>query len=147
MEIQMKTLTKAVLGAAMLAGSVLAASAPANAQPGYGGDGYSGRYDGYGDYGRQNGGYGDYGREYGGYGRQQYDERYGSDYYRRGGGWRSTSICTSPRFGRWRFEPALQRRVFVPYRWAVRGGHLRNCMYAMNRGGYGGYGGYGGGYR
>ena len=127
----MKTLTKTVLGAALLAGSVLAASAPANAQPGYGG---------YGNYDRQYEGYGDYGR-------QQYDERYGSEYYRRGGGWRSTSICTSPRFGRWRFEPALQRRVFVPYRWAVRGGYLRNCMYAMNRGGYGGYGGYGGVYR
>jgi hypothetical protein len=101
----MKTLTKAFLGAALLAGSVVAASAPASAQP-YRGDGV-------------------YGREYDG----RYDERY----YRGGGGWRNTGMCTSPRFGRWRFDPMMQRRVFVPYRWAVRGGHLRNCMYTMNR--------------
>lgn len=110
----MKTLTKAILGAALLAGSVVAASAPASAQPGYRGDGI---------YGRQ-------------YDNNRYDDRYGERYYRGGGGWRHTSICTSPRFGRFRFDPVLQRRVFVPYRWAVRGGYLRNCMYAMNR--YGG---------
>ena len=119
----MNTLTKTVLGAALLAGSVLAASAPASAQPAYRGDGYNGRqYDGYGDSGRQ---YGNYGR--------QYDQRYDERYYRGGGGWRNTSACTSPRFGRWRFDPAMQRRVFVPYRWAVRGGYMRNCMYTMNR--------------
>jgi hypothetical protein len=111
METQMKTLTKAFLGAALLAGSVVAASAPASAQPAYRGDGV-------------------YGREYEG----RYDERYN----RGGGAWRNTSMCTSPRFGRWRFDPVMQRRVFVPHRWAVRGGYLRNCMYTMNR--YGGAG-------
>ena len=138
----MNTMTKTFLGAALLAGSVLAVSAPASAQPGYGGGGYDGRqYDGYGDSGRQYGGYGDSGRQYGDYGRQ-YDNRYDERYYRGGGGWRSTSICTSPRFGRWRFDPMMQRRIFVPYRWAVRGGYMRNCMYTMNR-----YGGAGGVYR
>jgi len=29
----------------------------------------------------------------------------------------------------------MHRRVFVPYRWAVRGGHLRNCMYTQSRSG------------
>jgi hypothetical protein len=108
MEMTMKTLTKTFLGAALLAGSVLTASAPATAQPIYRGDGV-------------------YGREFNDFGR--YDERY----YRGGGMWRQTRYCTSPRFGRWRFDPVLQRRVFVPYRWAVRGGYLRDCMYTMNR--------------
>jgi len=110
----MKTLTKAFLGAAMLAGTALAISSPASAQPDYRGDGA--------------------------YGRQYDDRRYGYDkrYYRGGGFWRNTSTCTSPRFGRWRFDPSLQRRVFVPYRWAVQGRYLRNCMYTMNR--YGGAG-------
>ena len=100
----MKTLTKTFLGAAMLAGSVLAVSVPANAQPVYRGDGVYGRH--YDDHVR---------------------------FYRGGGMWRSTSYCTAPRFGRWRFDPALQRRVFVPYHWAVRVGYLRDCMYTMNR--------------
>ena len=111
----MKAFTKAILGAALLAGSVMAASAPASAQPAYRGDGVYGR---------------------------QYDDRYGERYYRGGGMWRSTSMCNSPRFGRFRFDPAMQRRVFIPYRWAVRSGHLRNCMYTMNR-----HGGAGGMYR
>ena len=108
MEMQMKTLTKGILGAALLAGSVLAVSAPANAQP------YNGRDGVYGDYGR-------YGNSY--------DERF----YNGGRIWRDTRHCTSPRFGRWRFNASLQRRVFVPYRWAVRSGALRDCMYVMNR--------------
>ena len=110
----MNTLTKTILGAVLLAGSVVAASAPASAQPVYRGDGV-------------------YGREYDG----RYDDRYGERYYRGGGMWRNTSICTSPRFGRFRFDPIMQRRVFVPYRWAVRSGYMRNCMYTMNRGGPG----------
>ena len=111
----MKTLTKGFLGAALIAGSMLTVSAPVNAQSYYGGDGV---------YGREYGGrYGDYGR----YG-NSYDERF----YNGGRIWRDTRHCTSPRFGRWRFNPNLQRRVFVPYRWAVRGGYLRDCMYAMN---------------
>jgi len=123
----MKTLTKAILGAALLAGSVVAASAPASAQPAYRGDGVYGReYDGR------------YGNNYD----NRYDDRYGERYYRGGGMWRNTSMCTSPRFGRFRFDPVMQRRVFVPYRWAVRSGYLRNCMYTMNR-----YGGAGARYR
>src|SRR5262245_65198505 len=111
MEMTMKALTKSFLGAAMVAGVALATSAPANAQPDYRGDGYYGRsFDGYRDQGRYD------------------DGRYGY-----GGMWRNTRYCTSPRFGQWRFNPVLQRRVFVPYRWAVRGGYLRNCMYTMNR--------------
>jgi hypothetical protein len=94
----------------LLAGSLLAAAAPASAQPAFRGDGV-------------------YGREYD----NRYDDRYGERYYRGGGMWRNTSLCTSPRFGRWRFDPMMQRRVFVPYRWAVRSGYLRNCMYTMNR--------------
>ena len=108
----MNTLTKTLVGAALLAGSVLTVSAPANAQPAYRGDGVFGRsYDGYG-YGRYN------------------DRTYGS-----GPIWHDTRHCTSPRFGRWRYDTMLHRRVFVPYRWAVRGGYLRDCMYAMNRNG------------
>ena len=103
----MNIFTKTVLGAALLAGSVLTVSAPASAQPLYRGDGV---------YGRQ-------------YDNGRSDERY----YRGGGMWRNNSYCTSPRFGRWRFDRALQRRVFVPYRWVVRGGYLRDCMYTMNR--------------
>lgn len=103
----MKTLTKTLLSAAVLAGSVLTVSAPANAQPTYRGDGAYGRY--YDDFGR-------------------YDQRYYN-----GEIWRDTRHCTSPRFGRWRFDPVLMRRVFVPYRWAVRRGFLWDCMYAMNR--------------
>ena len=110
----MNALTKTILGAVLLAGSVVAASAPASAQPAYRGDGV-------------------YGREYD----NRYDDRYGERYYRGGGLWRNTSICTSPRFGRFRFDPVMQRRVFVPYRWAVRSGYMRNCMYTMNRGGPG----------
>lgn len=123
----MKTLTKTILGAALLAGTVMAASAPASAQPGYGGDGVYGRH--YDDGPR-------YDRRY------EFDDRYGERFYRGGGLWRQTRYCTSPRFGRWRFDPYLARRVFVPYRWAVRGGYLRDCMYAMNR-----YGGVGPAYR
>jgi hypothetical protein len=141
MEIQMNTLLKTTLGAALLAGSVLAISAPASAQPGYGG-GYGDTYRG-GGYGNgSRGGYGyDNGRGYDG-GRYEFDDRYGDRFYRGGGMWRQTRLCTSPRFGRWRFDPVLARRIFVPYRWAVRGGYLRDCMYATNR-----YGGYRGGYR
>jgi hypothetical protein len=134
MEKQMKTLTKAIFGAAMLAGSALATAAPAAAQPGTYGDGvygYGRSYDGYGD----RSGYGDryqYDSRYG-YGRYEFDDRYSERYYRGGGLWRSTSHCTSRRFGRWRFDPYLERRVFVPYRWAVRSGALRDCMYTMNR--------------
>jgi hypothetical protein len=117
MEMQMKTLTKGILGAVLLAGSVLTISAPANAQPNYGGDGVYGRE--YNDYGR----YDD--RRYG----NSFDERF----YNGGRIWRDTRHCTSPRFGRWRFNASLQRRVFVPYRWAVRSGALRDCMYTMNR--------------
>ena len=112
----MKTLTKAILGAALLAGSVVAASAPASAQPAYRGDGV-------------------YGRQYD----NRFDDRYGERYYRGGGAWRATGMCTSPRFGRWRFDPMMQRRVFVPYRWAVRSGYLRNCMYTQSRNGGGWY--------
>jgi len=105
----MKTLTKGILGAALIAGSVLTVSAPASAQP-YRGDGVYGR---------------------------DYDGRYGTSFDERfyGGGhmWRATRYCTSPRFGRWQFNPYLQRRVFVPYRWAVRSGRLRDCMYVMGR--------------
>lgn len=111
----MKTLTKTILGAVLLAGSFAAASAPASAQP-YRGDGV-------------------YGREYD----NRFGDRYGERFYRGDGIWRQTNICTSPRFGRFRFDPMLQRRVFVPYRWAVRSGYLRNCMYTMN--GYGRMGG------
>lgn len=109
----MKTLTKGFLGAALLAGSMLTVSAPANAQP-------------YGD--------GIYGLDYGRYG-NSFDERF----YNGGRIWHDTRHCTSPRFGRWRFNPYLQRRVFVPYRWAVRSGALRDCMYTMNRYGTPGY--------
>jgi hypothetical protein len=105
-------LTKTFLGAALLAGSVLTVSAPANAQTYGRGDGVYGR--GYDDNGR-------------------YDRRYDERFYRGGGMWRQTRYCTSPRFGRWRFDRVLERRVFVPYRWAVRGGYLRDCMYTMNR--------------
>lgn len=104
----MTILTKTFLGATLLAGSVLAMSAPASAQTAYRGDGVHVR--GYVGYGRYDGGF-----------------------YRNGGMWRNTRSCTSPRFGRWRFDPVLERRVFVPYRWTVRGGYLRDCMYAMNR--------------
>ncbi len=81
----MKTLTKAFLGAALLAGSVVAASAPASAQPAYRGDGV-------------------YGREYDGTTASSTTSAMGR-YYRGGGAWRNTSMCTSPRFGRWRFDP------------------------------------------
>jgi hypothetical protein len=122
MEMHMKTLTKLILGAAMLAGSAVAASAPASAQPGYG-DGVYGRFDDRND---------------GRYGRYEFDDRYSERFYRGGGMWRATRYCTSPRFGRWRVDPYLGRRVFVPYRWAVRSGALRDCMYTMNRFGAGG---------
>jgi hypothetical protein len=113
METKMKILTRTLIGAALLAASALTVSAPASAQPAYRGDGI-------------------YGRSYDGYSR--YDERtYGS-----GPIWRDMRHCTSPRFGRWRYDRLLHRRVFVPYRWAVRGPYLRDCMYAMNR--YGGMG-------
>jgi hypothetical protein len=106
----------------MLAGSAIAASAPASAQPGYG----------YGD--------GVYGRNYddGRYGRYEFDDRYSERFYRGGGMWRASRHCTSPRFGRWRFDAYLGRRVFVPYRWAVRSGALRDCMYTMSRARVGG---------
>ncbi len=134
----MNTLTKVILGAALLAGSVVAASAPASAQPAYRGDGVYGReYDGrYGN--NYDNRYDDtYDNRYGNNYDNRYDDRYGERYYRGGGMWRSTRMCTSPRFGRFRFDPVMQRRVFVPYRWAVRSGYLRNCMYTMNRGGPG----------
>src|SRR5262245_42532526 len=110
MEMNMNTMTKMILGATMLAGSAIAASAPASAQPGYS----------YGD--------GVYGRNYDGrvYGRYQFDDRYGERYYRGGGMWRTSRYCTSPRYGSWRFDPRLGRRIFVPYRWAVRSGALRD---------------------
>jgi hypothetical protein len=117
MEMQMKTLTKGILGAALLAGSMLTVSAPANAQPNYGGDGV---------YGRE---FNDYGR----YGDSRYGNSYDERFYNGGRIWRDTRHCTSPRLGRWRFSPAMQRRVFVPYRWAVRSGAFRDCMYVMNR--------------
>jgi hypothetical protein len=101
----MKTLTKAFLGAALLTGSVLTASVPASAQPIYRGDGVYGR---------------------------QYDD---GRTYRGGGIWRDARHCTSPRFGRWRYDTLTHRRVFVPYRWAVRGGYLRDCLYTMSRNG------------
>jgi hypothetical protein len=135
MEMNMKTLTKLILGAAMLAGSAVAASAPASAQPnGYGYDYGNGYGNGDGVYGRS------YDDRYDGRGsgRYEFDDRYSERFYRGGGLWRSTRICTSPRFGRWRFDPYLERRVFVPYRWAVRSGALRNCMYTMNRARVGG---------
>jgi hypothetical protein len=128
MELEMKILTKTVLGAALVAGSALAASAPASAQPYHYGDGAYGRY-GDGVYGRYDDGF------------ARYDQR-----AYRGGNWRSVSYCTSPRFGRWHFDPMLQRRVFVPHRWAVRSGYLRDCMYVMNRYGANRYG-VGGWYR
>ena len=114
----MKTLTKAFFGAALLTGSVLTVSTSANAQPVYRGDGV-------------------YGRQYDRYGPQYGDQRYGYDerYYNGGRLWRDTRHCTSPRFGRWRYSAYLHRRVFVPYRWAVRAGHLRDCMYTMSRSG------------
>jgi hypothetical protein len=111
METKMNTLTKALIGAALVAGSVLTVSAPASAQPVYRGDGV-------------------YGRSYDGYGYGRYDRSYGSDPI-----WRDTRHCTSPRFGQWRYDTLLHRRVFVPYHWAVRGGYLRNCMYAQSRSG------------
>ena len=115
----MNTLTKTLIGAALVASSALAVSAPASAQTVYRGDGVYGRsYDGYG-----------YGRSYDGYG------RYGDRYYGNGPIWRDTRSCTSPRFGQWRYDTLMHRRVFVPYRWAVRGGYLRNCMYTQSRNG------------
>jgi hypothetical protein len=123
MEMNMKTLTKLILGAAMLAGSAVAAAAPASAQPGYGDGVYGRNYDGRG------------------YDRYEFDDRYGERYYRGGGMWRATRLSTSPRFGSWRFDPRLGRRIFVPYRWAVRSGALRDCMYTMNRYGMNRYGG------
>jgi hypothetical protein len=112
METKMNTLTKTLVGAALIAGSVLAVSAPASAQPAYRGDGV-------------------YGRSYDGYGYGRYDNRY----YGSGPIWRDTRHCTSPRFGRWRRDTLTNRRVFVPYRWAVRGGYLSNCMYTQSRSG------------
>lgn len=106
----MNILTKTLVGAALLAGSVLTISAPASAQPTYRGDGV-------------------YGRSYDDYG------RYGGRTYGSGPIWRDMRHCTSPRFGRWRYDTLMHRRVFVPYRWAVRSGYLRDCMYVMNRNG------------
>ena len=130
METKMNTLTKTLVGATLLAGSMLTVSAPANAQPAYRGDGVYGRsYDGYG--------YGNGGRSYDGYGYG--NGRYNDRSYGSGPIWRDTRHCTSPRFGQWRYDTLMHRRVFVPYRWAVRSGYLRNCMYTQSRIGGGWY--------
>jgi hypothetical protein len=110
METKMNTLTKTLIGVALVASSALAVSAPASAQTVYRGDGV-------------------YGRSYDGYGYGRHDNRY----YGSGPIWRDTRNCMSPRFGQWRYDTLLHRRVFVPYRWAVRGGYLRNCMYTQSR--------------
>jgi len=63
------------------------------------------------------------------------DGVYGRQYDGNGSGAirRDTRHCTSPRLGQWRYNTLTNRRVFVPYRWAVRGGYLRDCMYAQSR--------------
>jgi len=115
MEMTMNTLTKTIIGAALVAGSALAVAAPASAQPMYPGNGY-------------------YGRSYDGHGR--YDN---SRYYGSGPIWNDTRHCTSPRFGYLHYDTLLHRRVFIPYRWALRGGYLRGCMYTQSRPGGMGY--------
>jgi hypothetical protein len=110
MEMTMNTLTKTLIGATLVASSALALAAPASAQPMYrGSDGV-------------------YGRSYDGYGRYDNNRYYGS-----GPIMRDTRHCTSPRFGYLHYDTLLHRRVFIPYRWALRGGYLRDCMYTQSR--------------
>jgi hypothetical protein len=106
MEKTMNTLTKTLIGAALIAGSALAV-APASAQPMYRGDGVYGRSYDYGRYNGRN--------------------------YRSGPIMRDTRHCTSPRFGYLHYDTLLHRRVFIPYRWALRGGYLRDCVYTQSR--------------
>ena len=82
----MKTLSKAIFGAAMLAGSVLAIATPANAQSSFG-------------FSYGNGAYGSPS-----YGSQVFDR----DYYGNRGYGHSR--------GFWRWNPYLHRRVWIPAR-------------------------------
>ena len=109
------TKRRVVRTTALVAGSALAVAAPASAQPMYPGNGY-------------------YGRSYDGLGR--YDN---SRYYGSGPIWNDTRHCTSPRFGYLHYDTLLHRRVFIPYRWALRGGYLRDYMYTQSRPGGMGY--------
>jgi hypothetical protein len=107
MEMTMNTLSKTLIGAVLVAGSALAVAAPASAQPMFRGDGVYGRSHDYG--------------------------RYNDRYYGSGPIMRDMRHCTSPRFGYLHYDTLLHRRVFMPYRWALRGGYLRDCGYTQSR--------------
>lgn len=63
-----------------------------------------------------------------GYGRYDTSRYYGSGPIRH-----DMRHCTSPRFGYLHYDTLLHRRVFMPYRWALRGGYLRDCVYTQGR--------------